>query len=219
MNWLFTIGGQSIGASALVSVPLMNIQGWFSLGLAGYISLQSKGVSRVFSNTTIDRCLLSVFYFGNLRIKPTPMCTQCSEVKIHKGERKTCNEAEFMATECLMKMYFLAWQYPLAARCSLSCSRFLPSASHGCGIILTSTHAMIWLKEQSLRSQWNLFWDIWRNYGLEPCSASDKVCTIRNAFQRILLKLRAQPTSSLTRFMSTNASLFPHQSKEPLPYT
>ena len=47
------------------------------------------------------------------------MCTQVSEVKIHKGERKTCNEAEFMATECLMKMYFLAWQYPLAARYSL----------------------------------------------------------------------------------------------------
>ena len=46
---LFKSGGQSIGASA--SVLLMNIQDWFPLGLTGWISLQSKGVSRVFSNT------------------------------------------------------------------------------------------------------------------------------------------------------------------------
>ena len=51
MSQLFTSGGQSIGASA--SVLLMNIQGWFPLGLTGLISLQSKGVSRVFSNTTV----------------------------------------------------------------------------------------------------------------------------------------------------------------------
>ena len=45
-------GGQSIGASASASVLPKNIQGWFSLGLTGLISLQSKGLSRVFSNTT-----------------------------------------------------------------------------------------------------------------------------------------------------------------------
>ena len=45
---LFASGGQSIGASA--SVLAMNIQGWFPLGLTGWISLQSKGLSRVFSN-------------------------------------------------------------------------------------------------------------------------------------------------------------------------
>ena len=46
-------GGQSIGASASPSVLPMNIQGWFPLGLTGLISLQSKRLSRVFSNTTI----------------------------------------------------------------------------------------------------------------------------------------------------------------------
>ena len=46
-------GGQSIGASASTSVLPMNIQGWFPLGLTGLISLVSKGLSRVFSNTTI----------------------------------------------------------------------------------------------------------------------------------------------------------------------
>ena len=45
-------GGQSIGASASASVLPMNSQSWFPLGLTGLISLQSKGLSRVFSNTT-----------------------------------------------------------------------------------------------------------------------------------------------------------------------
>ena len=52
MNQLFTSGDQSIGASASASVLLMNIQDWFPLGLTGLILL-SKGLSRVFSSTTI----------------------------------------------------------------------------------------------------------------------------------------------------------------------
>ena len=47
----FTSGGQSIGASA--SVPPMNIQGWFPLGLTGFIFLQSKWLSKIFSITTV----------------------------------------------------------------------------------------------------------------------------------------------------------------------
>ena len=50
----FTSGGQSIGVSALASVLPMNIQDWYPLGLTGWISLQSKGLSRVFSNTTVQ---------------------------------------------------------------------------------------------------------------------------------------------------------------------
>ena len=53
MSQFFTTGGQSIGTSA--SVLLMNIQGWFPLGLTGLISLQSKGFSRVFSSTTVQK--------------------------------------------------------------------------------------------------------------------------------------------------------------------
>ena len=53
-SWLFTSGGQSIGASASASVLPMNIQGWFPLGLTGLIPLQSKGLSRVFSSTTVQ---------------------------------------------------------------------------------------------------------------------------------------------------------------------
>ena len=50
MSWFCASGGQSIGASA--SILLMSIQDWFLLGWTGLISLQSKGLSRVFSNTT-----------------------------------------------------------------------------------------------------------------------------------------------------------------------
>ena len=53
-NWLFASGGQSIGASVSASVLLVNIQGCFSLGLIGLISLLSKGLSRIFSNTTVQ---------------------------------------------------------------------------------------------------------------------------------------------------------------------
>ena len=52
MSQLFTSCGQSIGASVSASVLPMNIQGWFPLGLTGLISLQSKGLSRVFSSIT-----------------------------------------------------------------------------------------------------------------------------------------------------------------------
>ena len=55
MSWLFSLGGQSVGASASASVLLMNIQGWFPSGLTGLISLQCKGLSRVFSNTTVQK--------------------------------------------------------------------------------------------------------------------------------------------------------------------
>ena len=51
----FSSGGQSIAVSASVSVLPMNIQDWFPLELTGWISLRSKGLSRVFSNTTVQK--------------------------------------------------------------------------------------------------------------------------------------------------------------------
>ena len=55
MSQLFAWGGQSIGVSASASVLPMNTQDWSSLGWTGWISLQSKGLSRVFSNTTVQK--------------------------------------------------------------------------------------------------------------------------------------------------------------------
>ena len=55
MSQLFASGGQSIGVSASTSVLPMNTQDWSPLGWTGWISLQSKGLSRVFSNTTVQK--------------------------------------------------------------------------------------------------------------------------------------------------------------------
>ena len=70
MSQFFTSGGQSIRVSASTSVLPVNIQDWFPLGRTGWISLQSKGLSKVFSNTTVQKhqfffiiIFLTLFYF------------------------------------------------------------------------------------------------------------------------------------------------------------
>ena len=55
MSQLFASGGQNMGISASTSVLPMNTQDWFPLGWTGWISLPSKGLSRVFSNTTVQK--------------------------------------------------------------------------------------------------------------------------------------------------------------------
>ena len=71
MSQLSTSGGQSIGVSASTSVPWVNIQDWSPLGWTGWISLQSKGLSRVFSNSSpqfkiINSSVLSFLYSPTL---------------------------------------------------------------------------------------------------------------------------------------------------------
>ena len=63
MSWLFASGDQSIGVSASTSVLPMNTQDWSPLGWTGWISLQSKGLSRVFSNTTVQNHQFFTFSF------------------------------------------------------------------------------------------------------------------------------------------------------------
>ena len=72
---LFVSGGQSIGTSALV-LP-MNIQGWFPLGWTGWISLQSKELSRVFSSTTVWK---HQFFGISLIYGPTHIHTRLLEI-------------------------------------------------------------------------------------------------------------------------------------------
>ena len=73
MSQLFTWGGQSIGISALASVLPMNTQDWSPLEWTGWISLQSKGFSRVFSNTTIQ----------NLQFFSAQLSSQSNSTSIH----------------------------------------------------------------------------------------------------------------------------------------
>ena len=65
MSQFFTSGGQSIGVSASASVLPMTIQDWFPLGWTGWISLQFKGLSRVFSNTRVQK---RQFFGAQLRL-------------------------------------------------------------------------------------------------------------------------------------------------------
>ena len=62
MSQFFTSGGQSVGVSASASVLSMNIQDWFPLGWSGWISLQSKGLSRVFSSSKNPPSPLVIHY-------------------------------------------------------------------------------------------------------------------------------------------------------------
>ena len=63
VSQLFASGGQSIGVSASISVLPMNTQDWSPLGWTGWLSLQSKGLSRVFSNTTVQSINSSALSF------------------------------------------------------------------------------------------------------------------------------------------------------------
>ena len=65
MSQLFAWGGQSIGVSASISVLTMNTQNWSPLGWTGWISLQAKGLSRVFSNTTVQKHQFFITQFSS----------------------------------------------------------------------------------------------------------------------------------------------------------
>ena len=84
MRQLFASGGQSTGTSALASVLPMNSQDWFSLGLTGFISLQSKGLSRVFSNTTVGLAKWSSLSLI-LSLESVPVC--CSSKQMWQAIR------------------------------------------------------------------------------------------------------------------------------------
>ena len=68
MSQLFASGGQSIGVSASASVLPMNTQDWSPLGWTGWISLQSKGLSRVFSNTTVQKLWVVNAHYHHLNL-------------------------------------------------------------------------------------------------------------------------------------------------------
>ena len=79
MSQLFTWGGQSVGVSASASVLPMNTQDW-SLGWTGWISLQSKGLSRVFSNTTVQKHQFFI-YLQIVFLVETWKCLWCGPIK------------------------------------------------------------------------------------------------------------------------------------------
>ena len=85
MSQFFTSGGQSIVVSASASVLPMNIQDWFILGWTGWISMQSKGLSRVFSNTTVQKHQLFGAQLSFGEGNGTPLQYSCLESPMDGG--------------------------------------------------------------------------------------------------------------------------------------
>ena len=85
MSQSFASGGQSTGVSALASVLPMNIQGWFLLGWTGLISLQSKGLSRVFSKTTVEK---HQFFSTLASFKRVQLCLTSGSTKKPQSSRQ-----------------------------------------------------------------------------------------------------------------------------------
>ena len=77
VNQLFASSGQNIGASASASVLPVNIQDWFPLGLTGLVFLLSKGLSRVFSSTTVWK--IENLYFSSLSLLYGPNLTSSND--------------------------------------------------------------------------------------------------------------------------------------------
>ena len=109
VSQFFASGGQSIGTSASASVLPMNIQDRFPLGLTGWISLQSKGLSKVFSNTTVQNvtmvsfsCSVLVRFTGKIweywGRKKHPLYNRVSQqqMKEIQAQAFTCCSSEFL---------------------------------------------------------------------------------------------------------------------------
>ena len=104
MSQFFTSGGQSIGALASASVLPMNIQNWFPLGLTGLIFLQSRGLSRVFSNTTVRQhqffsAQLSLWSNSHIHTR----LLEKPKLWLIKSSQQTLALVKMMVAHCLTK--------------------------------------------------------------------------------------------------------------------
>ena len=103
MNLLFASCGQSIGASASASVLPMNIHDWFPLGWTGFILLKFKGLSRVFSNTTVQK-----YQFFRLLYGPT-LTSIHDHGKIHSFDFETFVSKLISLLFNLLNRFFIAF--------------------------------------------------------------------------------------------------------------
>ena len=110
-SWLFASGGQSIGASASASVLPVNIQGWFPLRLAGLISLQSKGLWRVFSNTTGKHLLRKIWKRNYSKI----IADQKSALKIPRFPHSLSVHSHPSTVLGVIRIIFRSFFLPLSA--------------------------------------------------------------------------------------------------------
>ena len=137
MNQLFTSGGQSIGVSASASVLPMNTQGW-SLGWTGWISLQSKGLSRVLSNTPVQK---HQFFCSSCLYSPTLTSMHLyflSHIILHYGLSQVAdyNSLCYTAGPCCLSTFHVIVCLRQPQTPSPSLHRLLPSCNHSSALCL-----------------------------------------------------------------------------------
>ena len=167
MSWLFSSGGQSIGASASASVLPMNIQGWFPLGLTGLISLQSKGLSRAFSTAVLKHqffgahpknevvahmCVCVLCHFSRVWLFATPW-TVAHQASLSSSISRSL--LKFMFIELVMLSNHLILCRPLL---------LLPS-------IFPSIR--VFSNESALRIRWPKFWSF--SFSISPSKYSELI--------------------------------------------
>ena len=101
MSQFLTSGGQSIGASDSASVHPMTIQDWFPLGWAGWISLQSKGLSRVFSNTTVQKHQFCIQYISSVQSLSRVRLFETSWTEARQASLSITNSQNLLKLMCI----------------------------------------------------------------------------------------------------------------------
>ena len=134
MIQLFTSGGQNIGVSASTPVLPMNTQDWFPLGWTGWISLQSKGLSRVFSNTTVQK---HQFFCAQHETQDTASSNTFS----HRFPVRTCQLSTPLVSFLWVWEPKASWNWSVLLRkWNLAHSPMPHSASQGYQLLLLKSH-------------------------------------------------------------------------------
>ena len=146
MSRLFISGDQSIGASASASVLPMTIQGWFPLGLTSLISLLSKGLSKVFSNTTVwkhqlrDTLIEGKYFFSLLHFIKFQLSLQKTRCHLqHSFGAPGGSDNKRVCLQCRRPGFGPCVGKILWRRKWQPTPVFLPGESHGHGITKSQT--------------------------------------------------------------------------------
>ena len=126
MSQLFTSGGQSIRTSASASVLPMNIQDWFPLGWTGLISMQSKGLSRVFSSTTVlQHSVFFMIQLGSLNYECRTLANRALGKSQHQWTKRQRFWAWFANSKVVFAPIFILY-FPLSPYISQWLETFHP---------------------------------------------------------------------------------------------
>ena len=125
MNLFFALGGQSAGVSVSASVLPMNIQDWYSLGLTGLISLQSKGFARVFSNTTVQKyqffsVQLSLWFNSHIHLLHSETLSGLLPKSVCPKLHSLTSKQHFLLDYCLLGLFRLTGHKRVRMRARLT---------------------------------------------------------------------------------------------------